>query len=100
MGNWLQQWLRDQLIVHCVANLSLMLQVLAELINDVRLLVHGGQQFPHLALHVMHVIYTILSNLVDQVVDLYCRKLPRVLHLCTHICRNWLVRLSRYHPLT
>ena len=84
----------------CVANLSLILQILAELIDDVRLLVHGGQQFPHLALHLVYVIYTILSNLVDQVVDLYCCKLPRVLHLCTHICRNRLVVLPSPTDLT
>ena len=70
-------------MIHCawMYNLSLMLQVLAEFIDDLRLLVHGSQQLPHLTLHLMHVVQTILSNLVDQVVDLHCCKLPRVLHL-------------------
>lgn len=54
-------------MIHCVwiYNLSLMLQVIAEFVNDLGLLVHGGQQLPHLALHLVHVIQTILSNLVD-----------------------------------
>ena len=62
-----------------------MLQVFAEFIDDLRLLIHGGEQFLHLALHLMHVVQTILSNLIDQIVDFHCCKLPGVFHLCTNI---------------